>query len=210
MSTDRPVIREIITKAVCGRGTYRYQRLIDLELPAGQKSIQVLGHFVSNAGLAEAAVVNQVGSGKAVRVKGHYDVHIWYAFDQDTRAAKTTVTFSEDIPIQMFGGEDISGQQAVAEITQQPRCRKAYVKNLGEQSVVRVEIDQDLAAEVVGITKLKVGTIPATAASTTGVTGQELLPPQKLAAEYVSSTPNYCLDLKCEEDLPEEDDEDYE
>ncbi|MFA5880710.1 MAG: outer spore coat protein CotE [Eubacteriales bacterium] len=211
MTTDRPVIREIITKAVCGRGTYKYQRSIDLEVPVGQKTIQVLGNFVSNAALDESTVAAQTGQGKTVRVKGHYDVHVWYAYDQDTKAAKTTVTFIEYIPIQTYGGESISNIKAFAEIIQKPRCRKAYVKVLEDKTVIRVETEQELAAEVTGLTKLKVGLVPAAATTVSPIMGKELLPPQKQpAAEYILSTPNYYLDLKCEEDLPEEDDEDYE
>lgn len=209
MTTGRPEIREIITKAVCGTGTYKYQRSIDLEIPIGHKTIQVLGNYVSNAAIDEASAVDRPQQGKAVQVKGHYDVHVWYAYDQDTQAAKTTVTFIEYIPMQMYGGESISNQQASAKITQKPRCSKAYVKNLDDKSVIRVEIEQNLAAEIVGYTKLKVGVSPAALAPQSPVIGQELVPPAGLAVQNAGISSNYYLDLKCEEDLPEEDDEDY-
>lgn len=212
MTTGRPGIREIITKAVCGTGNYKYQRSIDLEIPISHKAIQVLGNYVSNAALEEAVAVDRPRLGKAVQVKGHYDVHIWYAYDQDTQAAKTTVTFIEYIPMQMYGGESISNQQAFAKITQKPRCTRAYVKDLGDKSIIRVEIEQNLAAEIVGYTKLKVGVSPTTLAAQATVIGQELVPPEGRAvqqANMASMSANYYLDLKCEEDLPEEDDEDY-
>lgn len=207
MATDRPVIREVITKAVCGTGTYKYQRSIDLEVPVSHDTVQVLGNFVSNAVLTEAKVVDSTKYGKAVQVKGHYDVHVWYAYDQETRAAKSTVTFIEYIPIKMHGGESISNPQAFANIVQKPRCRKAYVKKLGDKSVIRVEIEQDLSAEVVGTTKLKVGIIPSALASSEPVMGQELLAPQGPAPIIVNHEHDYSFDLKYEEDLPEEDDE---
>lgn len=210
MTTGRPGVREIITKAVCGTGTYKYQRSIDLEIPIGHKTIQVLGNYVSNAAIDEALTVDRPMQGKTVQVKGHYDVHVWYAYDQDTQAAKTTVTFIEYIPMQMYGGESITNQRAFAKITQKPRCSKAYVKNLSDKSVIRVEIEQNLAAEVVGYTKLKVGVSPATLAAQAPVIGQELVPPGGSAVQQASISSNYYLDLKCEEDLPEEDDEDYE
>ncbi|MHB9093659.1 MAG: outer spore coat protein CotE [Eubacteriales bacterium] len=210
MATDRPVIREIITKAVCGRGTYRYLRSIDLEIPVTNKTIQVLGNFVSNASLEEASVVDRASQGKVVQVKGHYDVHVWYAYDQDTRAAKTTVTFIEYIPMQMYGGESITNQQAFAKITQKPRCSKAYVKTFGDKPVIRVEIEQNLSGEVVGFTKLKVGISPNTPTGAGTVKGEELVPPQNLPEKPEIPTQSYYLDLKCEEDLPEEDDEDFE
>lgn len=210
MTTGRPGIREIITKAVCGTGTYKYQRSIDLEIPISHKAIQVLGNYVSNAALEEAVTVDRPRLGKAVQIKGRYDVHIWYAYDQDTQAAKTTVTFIEYIPMQMYGGESISNQQAFAKITQKPRCNRAHVKDLGDKSVIRVEIEQNLAAEIVGFTKLKVGVSPNALATQPTVTGQELFPPVGLAVQQANISANYYLDLKSEEDLPEEDDEDYE
>ncbi len=207
MTTDRPVIREIMTKAVCGKGNYKYQRSIDLEVPISQKTIQVLGNFVSNAALEEATVVEKTRMGKAVQVKGHYDVHVWYAYDQDTRAAKTTVTFIEYIPIKMYGGESLSNEQASVEFIQKPRCNKAYVKSLGDKTVIRVEIEHTMAAQVVGLTKLKVSVVPG-AAAVEPVVGQELTPPQTASCKPADQPYGYCLDLKCEEDLPEED-EDY-
>lgn len=209
MTTDRPGVREIITKAVCGTGTYKYQRSIDLEIPINHTTIQVLGNYVSNASLDEAVVVERTKQGKAVQVKGHYDVHVWYAYDQDTQAAKTTVTFIEYIPMQMYGGESITSQQAFAKITKKPRCNKAHVKVLGDKAVIRVEIEQQLAAEIVGYTKLKVGVSPANLAANAPVIGQELVPPEGRLVKQAGISGNYYLDLKCEEDLPEEDDEDY-
>ena len=208
MTTDRPVVRDIITKAVCGNGTYRYLRSIDLEVPVSNKTIQVLGSYVSNSSLEETAVVERPKQGKSVQVKGHYDVHVWYAYDQDTRTAKTTVTFIEYIPMQMFGGESITNSQASAKITQKPRCSKAYVRNLGDKSVVRVEIEQHLAAEITGYTKLKVG-IGSGLAEARPIIGHELLPPQRALSLDVGPAQGYSLDFKCDEDLPEEDDEEY-
>lgn len=209
MTTGRPGVREIITKAVCGTGTYKYQRSIDLEIPVGHKTIQVLGNYVSNAALDEAVAVDRPKQGKAVQVKGHYDVHVWYAYDQDTQAAKTTVTFIEYIPMRMYGGESITNQQAYAKITQKPRCTKSYVKNPGDKAVIRVELEQNLAAEIIGYTKLKVGVSPAALAAKVPITGQELVPPEGLELKKPKVSANYYLDLKCEEDLPEDDDEDY-
>lgn len=208
MSADRPVVREIITKAVCGNGSYKYQRSIDLEVPAGHSDIQVLGTFVSNSGLDEAVVVDNTKYGRVVQVKGHYDVHVWYAPDQETRSAKTTVTFIEYVPINLVGGESISNPQAFAKISQKPRCRKAYVMNLGDKTVVRVEIEQDLACEVIGLTKIRVGINPSANLAVEPITGRELIPPQSSGLE--TPYPENYFDMKCEEDLPEEDYEDYE
>jgi len=210
MTTDRPVIREIITKAVCGKGNYKYQRSIDLDMPAGNTMIQVLGNYVSNAVLDTASVVDNPLQGKTVKVKGHYDVHVWYAFNQDTKAAKTTVTFTEYIPILTYEGESISHQQAFARITQKPRCYKAYVKNAGDKSIIRVEIELGLAAEIVGLVKLKVGITPSVSSLVKPIKGQELLPPtKKTTIELDNSSSNLILDLKCDEDLQEEDDDCY-
>lgn len=208
MTTDRPVIREIMTKAVCGQGTFKYQRSIDLEIPAGQTNVQVLGTFISNAALDESKVVDNSKHRTAVQVKGHYDVHVWYASEQETRSAKTTVTFIEFIPIKSFGGESISNPQAYTRIIQKPRCRKAYVKDLGDKTAIRVEVEQDLASEIVGFTKLKVGIAPFTSSVSQTVKGLELIAPSSCSSPASPSIEYY--DLKCEEELPDEDMEDFE
>ena len=204
MTTDRPALREIITKAVCGAGTCTYQRSIDLEVPVNN-NIQVLGHFVSNADIEQASVVDHNKYGKSVQVRGRYNVHVWYAYDQDTQAAKTTVTFIEHIPIKMYGGES-KALEPLVHIIQKPRCNKAYVKNLTDKSVIRVEIEQTLGTEVSGTTTLKIGVIPAAMSAIEPVIGKELVPPEKYTPQYAVPDPNY-FDLKCEEDLPEEDDD---
>ncbi len=206
MSAGQPVVREIIAKAVCGYGTFKYQRAIDIEVPADNKNIQVLGTFISNSALDEALVIDS-NYGKSVQVKGHYDVHVWYAPDQETRSAKTTVTFVEYIPIKLLGGESISSPQAFARITQKPKCRKSYVVSSDEKSVIRVEVEQELASEVIGLTKLKVGIAPSASMSEVSITGQELLPPNSFSND--NCMPDNCFDLKCEEDFPEEDYEEY-
>ncbi|PKM80339.1 MAG: hypothetical protein CVU89_14075 [Firmicutes bacterium HGW-Firmicutes-14] len=209
MTTDRPEIREIITKAVCGQGTYKYQRSIDLEIPSDHKSIQVLGNFISSAALDDAAVISKPPvSGKVVQVKGHYNVHVWYAYDQETCAAKTTVNFIEHIPVKTLGKESAANMQAVAKILEKPKCRKAYVKNKGDTAVIRVEIEQLLAAEVIGTTKVKVGVMQPVSASVATVKGRELLPPPKPVPGSLSPVQGNYFDLKCEEDLPD-DDEDF-
>ncbi len=207
MTTDRPAVREIITKAVCGKGAYKYQRSIDLEIPVRHKTIQVLGNFVSNSAIDEAVVVDKPFQGKTVRVRGRYDVHVWYAYDQETCAAKTTVSFTEFIPINSFGNEIVSNQQASAKIIEKPRCRKAYVKDLGNKTVIRVEIEQQLAAEVLGLTKVKVGVLPQAAGISQTVKGRELTAPQASETSTISPVQNYYFDLKYDEDLVEDDDD---
>lgn len=208
MTADRPDIREIFTKAVCGSGSFKYQRTIDLEIPSDQQNIQVLGTFVSNAALDEAVVVENPKYGKAVRVKGRYDVHVWYAPDQETRSAKSTVTYMEYIPIKLLGGDSTSNLQATAKIVQKPFCRKAFVQMSGNKPVIRVEIEQDLYTEVIGLTKLKVGISSNKPIGYEPVLGQELLPPKSVEPES-SVKAALCYDLKCEDDVAD-DYEDYE
>ncbi|WP_418790440.1 outer spore coat protein CotE [Phosphitispora sp. TUW77] len=208
MTTDRLMVREIITKAVCGKGINKYLRSIDLEIPIRHKTIQVLGNFVSNSAIDEATVVDKPFQGKTVQVKGHYDVHVWYAYDQETCAAKNTVTFMEFIPLDILGKKIISNQQASAKIIEKPRCRKAYVKNLGERTIIRLEIEQLLAAELLGLTKVKVGVLPKATGSSETIRGQELISPCSAEENSMSPVQNYYFDLKYDEDLSE-DDPDY-
>jgi spore coat protein E len=203
MTTNHPEMREIVTKAVCGRGSHDYQQSIDLELSLENEAIRVLGNFVSNAMIDEATLIETDAGDKTVEVKGHYDIHVWYSFDQETKAAKTTVTFKEHIPIELYGKGSITNPQVFAAIKQKPRCLKAHVKNSVDTPIIRVEIEQELTAEVIGQTKIKVGVKQQAIAANT-LQGIELKPPDCSVEKHPLDCP---LDLKCDEDLPDEDED---
>ncbi len=94
MSLDRDMqCREIITKAVCGKGR-KFSHVSHTVTPSNAPS-SILGAWIIN---------NQyeaVGSGDGVEVVGSYDINIWYSYDRNTKTdvAKETVSYVEVVPL---------------------------------------------------------------------------------------------------------------
>jgi spore coat protein E len=202
-------LREVITKAVCGRGEQGYRRTIEIPVPGKRTPIQVLGNYITNSRLEGSSVIEGYGGAKLVQVKGAYDIHVWYACEHETYCEKTTVNYVELIPIKTYGGESIINPRSYAEIVRRPVCRKVYAQESGGITYIKIEVEQEFLAEIIGETKLKIASVPGEKANIQTVRGIELVPPDcdgRCANHY----DDYYPDLKCEEDLPEEEEEEEE
>ncbi|TLM97634.1 outer spore coat protein CotE, partial [bacterium] len=116
-------LREVITKAVCGKGVHSYRRTIEIPVPGKRTPIQILGNYITNSRLEGSSVIEGYGGARLVQVKGAYDIHVWYACEHETYSEKTTVNYVELIPIKTYGGESIINPRANAEIVRRPVCR---------------------------------------------------------------------------------------
>lgn len=208
---DRPVLdlREVITKAVCGKGVHNYRRTVEIPIPRKHASIQILGNYITNSRLDGSSVIEGYGGAKLVQIKGSYDIHVWYACEHETSCEKTTINYVELIPIKTYGGESIINPCANAEIIRRPVCRKVYAQDSGGSTYIKIDVEQDFQAEIIGETKLKIASVPAKKANIQPVSGIELLPADS-DSRYANYQDDYYPDLKCEEDLPEEEEEDEE
>ncbi|KNZ70988.1 hypothetical protein Tfer_0057 [Thermincola ferriacetica] len=175
--TNEPLMREIITKAVCGKGQIQQQNVVNIRVPEPGE-VQILGHYVTNARLKSAVPLESVSARKMVKVEGQYDLHVWYAAGQDTNSVKKTIDYIETIPITTFAEEDFNDAQARGEITSRPKCKKAYLTEDGQSKIIRLEIEQGLAVEVIGTTKLFVKTIDFLPQDPYLAGGIELVAPQ--------------------------------
>jgi spore coat protein E len=94
MSIDKDMqCREIITKAVCGKGR-KFSHVSHTVTPPFSPT-SILGAWLIN---------NQyeaVHSGDGVEVVGTYDINIWYSHDRNTKTdvAKETVSYVEIVPL---------------------------------------------------------------------------------------------------------------
>lgn len=199
-------LREVITKAVCGKGTHSYRRTIEIPIPRSRMPFQVLGNYITNSRLGESSVIEGYGGTKMVQVKGAYDIHVWYACEHETYSEKTTVNYTELIPIKTYGGESIINPRSYAEIIGRPVCHKVYTRESGGTTYIKIEVELELQAEIIGETKLKIASVPAQKADIKPVRGIELVPPN-FEGQSTGRYDDYYPDLKCEEDLPEEEEE---
>jgi spore coat protein E len=145
--------REILTKAVCGKGRKFSHVSHTVTPPNGPTSI--LGAWIIN---------NQyeaVKSGENVEVVGTYDINIWYSYDRNTKTdvAKETISYVEVVPLSYL---DKKHKPSTAEVsataTQEPNCVEAGISANGNGVVIRVE--REFAVEMIAETKVCVVVCP--------------------------------------------------
>jgi spore coat protein E len=146
--TDRDThCREIITKAVCGKGR-KFSQVTHTVTPPHTPS-SILGAWVINH------EYEAVKSSDGVEVVGTYDINIWYSYDNNkkTDVAKETVSYVELVPLSYIDPKHrASTVEVSAEATQDPNCVEANVSSTGNNVVIRVE--REFAVEMIAETKV--------------------------------------------------------
>ncbi|MBA4602358.1 outer spore coat protein CotE [Thermoactinomyces mirandus] len=152
--TDRAVeYRQILTKAVCGKGRKFSQATHTVSPPENIHTI--LGAWVINHQYECSKV------GEAVEVSGSYDVNIWYSTKGNTKTdvIKETVYYTEQVPMSYYDRNTRESSVAVsAAVTQAPNCVEASIASHSDEVVVRVE--KEFVVEMVGETKICVPVYP--------------------------------------------------
>jgi spore coat protein E len=148
MSIDKDLqYREIITKAICGKGR-KFSHVSHTVTPSHAPS-SILGAWIIN---------NQyeaVKSGESVEVVGTYDINIWYSYDKNTKTdvAKQTVSYVDAVPLSYL---DKKHKPATAEVsavaTQEPNCVEAGISSNGSSVIIRVE--REFQTELIAETKV--------------------------------------------------------
>ncbi|WP_223066280.1 outer spore coat protein CotE [Paenibacillus caui] len=144
--------REIITKAICGKGR-KFSTVTHTVTPPHNPS-SILGAWIINH------QYEAVAAGDGVEVVGTYDVNIWYSYDKNsqTAVAKEKISYVENVPLSYLDGRHRSSTVEVsAEATQEPSTVEATVSGSGN---VIIRVEREFAVELVAETKLNVLVIP--------------------------------------------------
>ncbi|MCI6266454.1 MAG: outer spore coat protein CotE [Erysipelotrichaceae bacterium] len=138
--------KEIVTKAVIGKGKKYYKNSYTIETEYVPTT--VLGCWVINHTFKGTDV-----GGKIV-IDGSFDVNIWYSYDNDTKTTVITkkITYSESVTVRQRETTDSATKDIVIRSLKQPSCINA--KENGK--TITIEIEKELGIEVVGDTKIKV------------------------------------------------------
>lgn len=139
--------REIITKAVCGKGR-KFSQVTHTVTPPHNPS-SILGAWVINH------EYEAVRGSDGVEVVGTYDINIWYSYDKNksTDVAKETVSYVELVPLSYLDPKHRAGTVEVAAVaTQDPNCVEANVSSSGNGVVIRVE--REFQVEMIAETKV--------------------------------------------------------
>ena len=150
--TEHLQCREIITKAVCGKGRKFSQATHIITPPA--KPTGILGCWIINH------TYEAEQKGDLIEVVGTYDINVWFSHENNTKTdvAKETVSYVEHVPLSYLDHNHLdTGLKAHAEATQQPNCIDAAVQSDGS---VLIKVEREFAVEVIGETKINVVVCP--------------------------------------------------
>lgn len=141
-------IREIVTKAVIGKGKKRFritEPIDDVKGPADS----ILGCWIINHKFGARKCDN------AVDVKGVYDVNVWYSYDGNTKTevARKCVEYGDNVNVHRTIRDCLyEGDEVIARTIQQPTCVDARI----EDGEIVVDVEFEVVVEVIGETKMRV------------------------------------------------------
>lgn len=139
--------REIITKAVCGKGR-KFTQATHTITPAHSPT-SILGCWIINHTFTSEKV------GDSVEVSGSYDINVWYSFNNDTKTevVSETVSYIDHVPLTVMDKNSLDdGIEVNARATQQPTACEATITNSGNSILIQAE--RDFQVEVIGETRI--------------------------------------------------------
>ncbi|MFC0471973.1 outer spore coat protein CotE [Halalkalibacter kiskunsagensis] len=145
--------REIITKAVCGKGR-KFSEATHTISPSHRPS-SILGCWIINHKYSAEK------KGNSVVVQGSYDINCWFSYSKNTKTdvATQTVTYSDVIPLSMQDENVLSDEMdVIARAVQQPNTLEATVSENGAN--VDVQVEREFIVECIGETKVAVAVNP--------------------------------------------------
>lgn len=142
--------REIITKAICGKGR-KFTKDQHTVTPT-HRPTSILGCWVINH-LYHAKMISE----DTVEVKGSYDINIWYSYNDNTKTEVVTerATYCDKIPLGKRDKNCIGDDfEVIANVVQQPNCLECKIKKSGQKIVA--DIEREFRVKVIGETKIYV------------------------------------------------------
>ncbi len=137
--------REIVTKAVLGKGKKQFTD--HLSLQATNHPATVLGCWVINHNFS--GILN----GSKVIIQGSYDINVWYSYDNDTKTEvlKETKNYQETVSVQGNTG-NTDNEEIIVRSLSGPSCTRAEI--VGDK--IECTVEKTLGIELVGDTKVRI------------------------------------------------------
>ncbi|MBR2712849.1 MAG: outer spore coat protein CotE [Bacilli bacterium] len=138
--------REIVTKAIIGKGKKYFKNKYNLE--ASEKPSTVLGCWIINNRFN-----GKLDNNDAV-VNGTFDINIWYSVDNNTKTnvLSDTISYNDVINIKSKLDVDLNDAEIIVKVLKQPECTNVNING----NSIEFEIEKELGIEVVGDTKVKI------------------------------------------------------
>lgn len=146
--TDKDLqCREIITKAVCGKGRRFSKATHTISLP--HKPSNILGSWAINHTFEAEKV------GDIIEIIGKYDLNIWYSLANNTKTtvANETISYVEQVPLSYLDSKSTKNSLEVTAIaTEAPTCIDAKVSSDGNSVII--EVEKEFFVDIIGETKV--------------------------------------------------------
>lgn len=152
-------IKKIIAKAAYGQGIKSFSKDIHINTYEGKEPAEILGIIINKAEISNYALEGNVKNGKIVRIKGTFDVHLWYALNGDTKVTKVSTKFSDIVIVSGHETEKYNNEEVRAWIQKTPQCSGTSIIDGPEGPGVTATVKYELGAEIVGQTTLNVKVI---------------------------------------------------
>lgn len=139
--------KEIVTKAVIGKA--KKTSTNEFSLTPELKPDTILGCWVINHKF------NGKNNGGVVNIDGSFDVNVWYSYDNDTKTAVSTQSFSyqDKMPVHLKDGNTLTNnEEIIVRSLKQPTVTNVNVND----GVVKLNVEKELGVEIIGDTKIKV------------------------------------------------------
>lgn len=140
--------KEIVTKAVIGKGKKKYKDTY--QITVDQMPSTILGCWIINHNF-QAKEVNE-----KIAINGSFDANVWYSYDNDTKTTVTTknitYTAEESLTVEQKG---INNKDIIIRSIKQPTCISAKE----EGNIINLEIEKELGIEIIGDTKVKISLV---------------------------------------------------
>ena len=140
--------KEIVTKAVIGKGKKKYHNTY--QISTEQTPTTILGCWIINHNFSA-----HESDGK-ILINGSFDANIWYSYDNDTKTTvvskKITYTEEEKLTVE---NKTIVNKDIIVRSLKQPTCISAKE----EGNSINIEIEKELGLEIIGDTKVKISSV---------------------------------------------------
>ena len=139
--------KEIVTKAIIGKGKKFFKDTYDIEVENVPSTI--LGCWVINHKFKGYKVNDKVG------VNGSYDVNIWYSFENDskTTVVNKKIDYTELFNVKLKESTELNDEtDIIVRPLKQPACSSVKSNNKN----IIFDIEKEIGIEIVGETKVKI------------------------------------------------------
>ena len=140
--------REIVTKAVIGKGKKKYTDTY--EITAQNLPSTILGCWIINHNFEAHE------SSDKIILTGSYDANVWYSYDNDTKTTVESkrITYSEEEKLNV-DTSNVANKDIIIRCLKQPTCTSAKE----DGNTIKLDIEKELGIEIVGDTKVKISSV---------------------------------------------------